>query len=117
LKAFISPDPSQFSAEPDKWMEYRFIEKLGRDLKQPEMFEEEHPYQICNNLFNIGPNKVKFEDHRDVWFINGLPYWVMNGKLRKGATLHCWGRAKTRIPEIVKQSRESHLEPKRLTLP
>ena len=61
---------------------------------------------LCDSLFSTheGPT---YEDHKDVWFVQGQPCWVRPNCYTKLLTLHCWGAAKTKMDVIWNQSRSS----------
>lgn len=58
------------------------------------------------NLF-FREGTAGFEGHKDIYFINGKPYWPRSGSLTKLLSIHCWGKAKKKMGSIWSQSLRS----------
>lgn len=79
-----------------------------RQIGQEETFD--------GNLF-YKEGTYGFEGHKDVYFINGEPYWLRGRMLTKLLSIHCWGAAKQKMDLIWSQSLDSRKgKCRRLTL-
>lgn len=68
------------------------------------------------NLF-LKEGSYGFEGHKDVYFINGEPYWLKQRTMTRLLSIHCWGDAKDKMGSIWNQAIESRKgKPQRLTL-
>ena len=78
-----------------------------------------HP--IRESLFDLNLYETcgepDFEGHKDIRFVAGQPYWVRNSGDAKMLSIHCWGKAKRRMPAIWEQAKASTRgAPVRLTI-
>lgn len=93
----------------------RNIEWFLAQEKMPDLCNTAHG-MIDENLYVV-ENEPAHENHKDIWFIDGKPYWKTRSGMWKMSTLHCWGEAKTQVTSIWEQSlRSINGNPVRLTI-
>ena len=59
------------------------------------------------NVFLVQDGWPKHDGHKDIVFIQGIPYQATPNGARRLYNLHCWGKAKSAMANIWRQSRAS----------
>lgn len=115
MNVFTCQRELECSTFPGTSSDQRNLEWFLCRQQQPNLCDLGHG-MIDSNLYDL-KGEQGFEEHKDILFSEGLPYWVTRLGLWRMSTLHCWGRSKNQVSNIYQQSLLSkNNHPVRLTV-